>query len=100
MHNSTFSVAQCGMPFPLTTGVKADYMAKEVIVKTHTHHFRSDHSLREYECHFSTKLHESINAYTFPPMTVFVIVIKVLSLLIAHYAICGVFKNKGQCIDF
>lgn len=37
MHNSTFSVAQYGMlSFPLTTGVKADYMGKEVIVETHT----------------------------------------------------------------
>lgn len=36
MHNSTFSVAQYGMlSFPLTTGVKADYTGKEVIVKTH-----------------------------------------------------------------
>lgn len=37
MHNSTFSVAQYGMlSFPLTAGVKADYMGKEVIVKVHT----------------------------------------------------------------
>lgn len=37
MHNSTFSAAQYGiLSFPLTRGVKADYMAKGVIVKTHT----------------------------------------------------------------
>lgn len=37
MHNSTFSVAQYGiLSFPLTMGVKADYMARGVIVKTHT----------------------------------------------------------------
>lgn len=37
MHNSAFSMAQCEMmSFPLTTGVKADNMGTEIIVKIQT----------------------------------------------------------------
>lgn len=70
MHNSSFGVAQYGMlSFPLTTGVKADYMGKEVIVKTHTAaHAKFDFVKQfpmEKNCKFRTKIHKYINPLIF-----------------------------------
>lgn len=94
MHNSTFSVAQYGtLSLPPTTGVKADYMGKEVIVKTQATKCDSLWGEKK-KSQFRTKLHKSINAYIFSMRAFVMTAIKTLGVLITRHTIWGVLTNK------